>query len=76
MMTDEELEEWRANRKLAADSLRNLHQCFEQTLQDIKHVKERYLITLDFEGLVMMREIEKRVLESKEIFEQKESRSE
>jgi TATA-binding protein-associated factor Taf7 len=29
-MTDEELEEWKAHRKLVGDSLRNLEQSFEQ----------------------------------------------
>jgi|694.fasta_scaffold99126_6 hypothetical protein len=76
MMTDEELEEWKAHRKLVGDSLRNLEQSFEQTLQAIKYAKERYYLTSDFEGMAMMRDIEKRVLESRDIFEQKKSSQE
>ena len=73
MMTEEEFEEWKAHRKLLGDSLRNLHQSFEQTLEAIKYVKERYFIVSDFEGLTMIIDIEKRILESKAIFENKEN---
>jgi hypothetical protein len=76
MMTEEEFEEWKAHRKLLGDSLRNLHQSFEQTLEAIKFVKLRYLEAADFEGCAMMRDIEKRVLESKAIFENKEKSAE
>ena len=73
MMTEEEFEEWKAHRKLLGDSLRNLHQSFEQTLEAIKYVKERYFIVSDFEGLTMIIDIEKRILESKAIFENNEN---
>jgi hypothetical protein len=73
MMTEEEFEEWKAHRKLLGDSLRNLHQSFEQTLEAIKYVKLRYIETANFEGAAMIRDIEKRILESKAIFEDKEN---
>ena len=73
MMTEEEFEEWKAHRKLLGDSLNNLRQSFEQTLEAIKFVKLRYLEAADFEGCAMIIDIEKRILESKAIFENKEN---
>lgn len=75
-MTEEELQEWKAHRKMLGESLQNLRLCFDQTLEAIKFVKLRYLETADFEGCAMMRDIEKRVLESKAIFENKENSAE
>ena len=75
-MTEEELEEWKARRKMLGDSLNNLRLCFDQTLETIRLAKLRYFETSDFEGCAMMRDIEKRILESKAIFEQKENSAE
>jgi len=68
-MTDEELQEWKDARRNLSDSIKNMNHSIEHALETIRNLKQGYLANQNYEMLAGMRDLEKKVLECKEVYD-------
>lgn len=66
-MSEEELQQWMAQRREMGEAVQKLKDQFEESLQAIKQIKSRVIATQDFEYASIIRNIEKMIEESRDL---------
>ena len=68
-MTEQEIQEWMAQRKELGEAISKLQLQFEETLVIIQQIKQRSVATQVYDLAAHARDMEKKILEVKQLFE-------